>query len=208
MLCDTWAVPATSQGRALKMHVLSKYRRCNSSQSAVEIPSSSRTVRMSFTLLLYPLLVTFWCQSSAAWEIQAMNQTWFTQDEKIPFEITNHKSGEQYACLLSGLHTNTHPYTCPLYFIREVNDTTTTCLTTTMHAEMFSILLHFLKVFHGRMIRKNNVWAQEGFTGCSQWPKAKIKREVVFVWRSLIPSWPETCFRLCSNNTWNDPSWM
>lgn len=62
---------------------------------------------------------------------------------------------EPYACLLSCLHTNMHPYTHSLYFIREVKDRIITCLTTTIHAEMLSILLYFLKVFHGMMIHKN-----------------------------------------------------
>jgi len=70
---------------------------------------------------------------------------------------------ELYTRFLSCLHTNMHPYTHSLYFIREVNDTTTTCLTITMHAEMFSLLLYFADVFHGMMIHKHNVRAQHGF---------------------------------------------
>lgn len=66
---------------------------------------------------------------------------------------------EPYTCLPSCVHTNMQPYTHQLYFIREINDRITTCLTTTMHAEMLSILLYFLKVFHGMMIHENNVWA-------------------------------------------------
>lgn len=135
-----------------------------------------------------------------------MNQTCFTQNEKIPLENTNHKSGGT-TLVSSPVYTQTRTHT-HVHFIREVNDTIITCPTTTMHAEMFPILLYFLKVFHGMMIHKNNAWAQHGFVGWSQCPKAKIKKEDKFVWISLILSWSETCFRLCSNYTWNYASWM
>lgn len=151
---------------------------------AVATPSPGRTVWTSFTPSLYPLLLTFWCQSSLPWEMQAMNQTRFSQNEKIPLETTNQ---EQYSSLVSCLHTNRNPYTRLRFFIREENDTITTCLTTTKHAEMlfymkcmteqkcmfYIYIRYFLKVFHGIMIHKNNLWPQCSFIGWSQCPKPK-----------------------------------
>lgn len=122
--------------------------------------------------------------------LKAMNRACFTQNEKIPLEITNHMSGAVNMSSLMPTHKHA-PYICPLYFVREVIDTVTTCLITTTHVDVVFLLLYFLKVFHGMMIHKNNVWAPHGFIGWSQRSEVKTKRGDMFVWLPLTLSGSE-----------------
>lgn len=121
---------------------LNKYRQSSFTKSAVETHPASRLMRASILLAL-PIAAHF--LMSESYSLRDTSNESDLLCTKWENSSWSHKSGMVH--FVPPAYTPAHTPTLLSYFIREVIDTTATCLTTTLYAEMFSISIYFSRFF-------------------------------------------------------------
>lgn len=193
MLCDTWAVPVPSQGRAPKNPWAEQGQGMQFPWEQWEQPLTAVQGQVSLWLhQLPPSVIDVWplqpgrhnqsCLFYTKWE----NDSW------------NHRPQRRSSTLPpSPAYTPQAPNTQG-HLLREVNDTIAAFLGATVPAETI-LCISLLPLVLRAVIHKNNVWVHHGCVRWSQCPKAKTKEKLCW----FGPLWTSAGQRLvlCSGQT-------